>query len=201
MSDSSLKKKMLSTAEIEQGIDEVAVLAKAEGVSVILVGGVAMHHYGSDRFTADLDFASAGPLSSLPVESLLVFGGYQSHTPSGVPVDWIVRSDDYKNVFEEALAHPMHAEELAVPVVAPEYLVAMKMVARRRKDEVDLEMLLELGVVDEAKALSGRDYAGEIKSGDIVSVEVSRKPDFWEENWYKIITATAVMAGVYTTLK
>ena len=54
--------------------------------------------------------------------------------------------------------------------------------------------------VDEARALIGGNYAGEIKQGDIVSVEVSEKPDFWEQNWYKIITGTAVMVGIYATL-
>jgi hypothetical protein len=54
--------------------------------------------------------------------------------------------------------------------------------------------------IDEAKALAGRNYTGEIKHGDIVSVEVSEKPDFWEQNWYKIITGTAVLVGIYATL-
>jgi hypothetical protein len=54
--------------------------------------------------------------------------------------------------------------------------------------------------VDEAKALAGRNYTGEITHGDIVSVEVSEKPDFWEQNWYKIITGTAVLVGIYATL-
>ena len=55
--------------------------------------------------------------------------------------------------------------------------------------------------IDEAKALAGRNYTGEIKHGDIVSVEVSEKPDFWEQNWYKIITGTAVIVGIYATVR
>ena len=54
--------------------------------------------------------------------------------------------------------------------------------------------------IDEARALAGRNYTGEIKQGDIVPVEVSQKPDFWEDNWYKIITGTAVLVGIYATL-
>jgi hypothetical protein len=68
-------------------------------------------------------------------------------------VDWIVRSDDYQELYEEALRNPRWIEGVPVPVVAPEYLLAMKMVARRRKDELDVETLLELGVVDTEKAL------------------------------------------------
>lgn len=41
---------------------------------------------------------------------------------------------------------------------------------------------------------------GEIKQGKVVSVEVSEKPDFWEQNWYKVITGVAVVVGIYATL-
>ncbi|MDI6732149.1 MAG: hypothetical protein QME05_06275 [Candidatus Margulisbacteria bacterium] len=44
------------------------------------------------------------------------------------------------------------------------------------------------------KGLKGR------KNGDIVSVEVSQKPDWWEDNWYKVLTGAAVIVGGYTTL-
>jgi len=54
--------------------------------------------------------------------------------------------------------------------------------------------------IEEARALAGKDYTGDINYGDIINVEVSKKPDIWEENWYKIITATAVVAGIYATL-
>jgi len=57
--------------------------------------------------------------------------------------------------------------------------------------------------VDEARAYLGPpdkgDYRG-LKHGDIVSVDVSQKPDFFEANWYKIITAGAVLVGIYATL-
>jgi len=66
-----------------------------------------------------------------------------------------------------------------------------------RKNTWDVK---EAKSVDEAKALAGRNYTGQISNGDIVSVEVSEKPDFWEQNWYKIITGTAVVVGIYATL-
>ena len=56
------------------------------------------------------------------------------------------------------------------------------------------------GSIEEARALAGEKYTGDISYGDIVNVEVSRKPDFFEENWYKIITAGAVLVGIYSTL-
>lgn len=54
--------------------------------------------------------------------------------------------------------------------------------------------------IDEAKALAGKNYDKPIQYGDIVSVDVSQKPDFFEANWYKIITAGAVLVGIYATL-
>lgn len=54
--------------------------------------------------------------------------------------------------------------------------------------------------IEEAKALAGENYTGEIKYGETVYVEVGKRPDWWEDNWYKVITATAVIAGIYVTL-
>ena len=54
--------------------------------------------------------------------------------------------------------------------------------------------------IEEARALAGKDYTQDINYGDIITVDISKKPDFWEANWYKVITATAVIAGVYATL-
>jgi hypothetical protein len=67
-----------------------------------------------------------------------------------------------------------------------------------RKNTWDVK---EAKSINEARSLAGGNYAGEIRHGDIVSVEVSERPDFFEQNWYKIITATAVMVGVYSTLR
>jgi len=57
--------------------------------------------------------------------------------------------------------------------------------------------------VDEARAYLGPpdkgDYRG-LKHGDIVAVSVSQKPDWWEDNWYKVLTGVAVAVGVYATL-
>jgi len=41
----------------------------------------------------------------------------------------------------------------------------------------------------------------DIGHGQVISVEAGTKPDWWQQNWYKIITATAVIAGVYVTVR
>ncbi len=57
--------------------------------------------------------------------------------------------------------------------------------------------------IEEARAYLGPpgkgDYRG-LKHGDIITAEVGKKPDWWEDNWYKVVTAVAVAAGVYSTL-
>ena len=58
----------------------------------------------------------------------------------------------------------------------------------------------EAKTIPEARAYAGRDFNGNIQYGDVVSVEVSEKPDFWEVNWYKLVTGTAVLVGIYATL-
>jgi len=54
--------------------------------------------------------------------------------------------------------------------------------------------------IPEAKAYAGEDYTKEIKYGDVITVDVGKQPDFFEDNWYKIISATAVIVGIVATL-
>ncbi len=55
--------------------------------------------------------------------------------------------------------------------------------------------------VEEARAMAGKNFIGDISYGDIINVEVGKKPDFLEENWYKVITGTAVLIGIYSALQ
>ena len=54
--------------------------------------------------------------------------------------------------------------------------------------------------VTEAKAIAGN-YSGEIKAGDIIKIDTGRAPDFWEDNWYKVLSGLAVATGIYNSLK
>jgi hypothetical protein len=119
---------------------------------VLIVGGLAMQHYGSDRLTGDVDVAAGRVLAGLAPVRDLTFGGVAAVTPAGLPVDLIVRNDVYADLFDEAIFAGVRVPDLPAPVVRPEYLVAMKMVAGRGKDWLDLEALLALGVVDLARA-------------------------------------------------
>jgi len=151
---SDKKTRFLDATEIERVIAEVRALAKESGIRVALVGGSAMQLLGSDRLTKDIDVIASKALPSgwAPLDEL-AFGGLQAVTPTGVPVDWIVRDDDYTDLYGEAIdVGASHDASLGILVVKPEYLVAMKMVAGRPKDQEDIFFLLTGDIVDRKAA-------------------------------------------------
>ena len=102
MSEPKPPRRLLGSDDIERGLREVAALAAREGLQVLLIGGVALRYYGSERLTVDLDVVAQAPLpAGLPEEGALGIGGTKTRTPSGVPLDWIARVDDFAPVFEE----------------------------------------------------------------------------------------------------
>lgn len=152
MTSSSKKTRFLDADEIERGIGEVAQLATAQGVHVALIGGAALQLLGSDRLTKDIDFAADHLLDGLAAQGSLEFGGIKATTSSGVPVDLVVRDDKYRALYEAAVEHAIRVEGVPVLVVQGEYLIAMKMVAGRPKDDADLEFLIAEGGVDLERA-------------------------------------------------
>jgi hypothetical protein len=129
----------------ETGLQAVGVLgeiANREGIAWALVGGFAMYLYGSQRFTRDVDIIASGKIS-LPSLGRLKQGGERYEIRSGnkiVPVDWITRSDDAIKFFKAALAEAMELD--SVPIVTPEWLVILKHIAGRFKDQEDAVFLL-----------------------------------------------------------
>jgi hypothetical protein len=146
------KTRFLDPTVIDRAILEVASDALRFGCRAALVGGAAMQLLGSDRMTRDIDFVADGdPPPSLTVIRDLSFGGVKATTHDGVDVDWIVRDDDYRDVYEEALATAVLVANDGVRVlrvVRPEYLFIMKMVAGRAKDDLDAVYLLNSEVVN-----------------------------------------------------
>lgn len=144
-----LKINYLAHAEIERGAIEMAERAAEHGVDAVLIGGSALHYLGSPRLTADVDFAAE---ALIPAERTgqLSFGGEKLLSSSGVPVDWVVRDDDYADLYAAAVADPLPPENSPAPVdvARPEYVLVMKMVADRGKDRADVEWLLANDLVD-----------------------------------------------------
>ena len=152
---SGKKTRFLDATEIDRGIAEVLELAGAQGIRVALIGGAALQLFGSDRLTKDVDFIADQVVDGLAIEGTLDFGGVKAMTTSGVPVDLVVRDDKYRRLYDAAINHASRVEGVAALVVPPEYLIAMKMVAGRPKDDADLEFLIAASGVawDRARAV------------------------------------------------
>jgi len=119
----------------------IAQAAQESGADVALGGGFAMQHYGSPRLTGDVDVVSDRAISSLPAGEQLSFGGERIEL-GGVETDIIVRDDKYRDLYMESLQYTRRFPEIALPVLSPEYLAAMKLASRQEKDELDLAYLI-----------------------------------------------------------
>jgi hypothetical protein len=149
--NSSSGKPSIST---EEGLDVASKVAKkAEEIEVecALCGGLAMHVYGFTRATVDVDFIASARLP-LPAARELEMGGEAytviSDAAKEIEVDWIVRDDEKQDVYEAALAGAVSTEH-GLPIITPEWMVILKYLAGRGKDQIDLMWLLrEEGLVD-----------------------------------------------------
>ncbi len=125
-----------------EAIETVAEIAEKNGINWALVGGLAMAIYGSDRTTKDIDIIAE---KLLPLEKVgdLVQGGERyliKTNKKEVAVDWIIRKDEFKTLFAEALNESVKIK--GVPVLTPEWLVILKFIAGRFKDQEDAVFLL-----------------------------------------------------------
>ncbi len=135
---------MIDTDTGVEAVLQVADLAKANGVDWALVGGIAMHFYGSPRLTKDVDVIASGVLPLKP-EKRLEFGGARYRIKVGkkrVALDWIVRSDTVDAFYQKALAEAYRLPS-GLPIITPEWLVILKYIAGRFRDEQDAVFLLK----------------------------------------------------------
>jgi hypothetical protein len=137
--------KYVSADDLKATIAYVSDIAKAEKKRVVLIGGSAMQVYGSDRLTTDVDFAADELLDGIRGRKTLTFGGIQTKAPNGVSIDFIVRGDQYRDLYSDAIRQARTAIGLSMRVASPEHLLAMKMEAGREKDHLDIVYLLNSG--------------------------------------------------------
>ena len=133
---------LLDEESAVEAIEIVDELAEENNIDWALVGGLAMALYGSDRTTKDIDIIAD---KLLPLEKVgdLVQGGERYLIKTGkkeVAVDWIIRKDVFKELFAEALKESIKIND--VPVLTPEWLVILKFIAGRFKDQEDAVFLL-----------------------------------------------------------
>lgn len=147
------RKRFLDPAILDEAVREVAQAAKNENVRIAVIGGYAMQVYGSDRLTGDVDFAADDLIRAFPPGPELSFGGVQTETSSGVPIDLVLRSDVYQPLYQDAIEKAKRVKGIPVLVARAEHLAAMKMAAGRSgKDDADLDFLIVSGVLDVDKA-------------------------------------------------
>ena len=149
----ALQKKNISTEEGLMVAEIIFKQAQKEGVVCALAGGIAMHLYGYNRATHDVDFLAQKALD-LPHDEKLSFGGLSYSIQVGdrkIIADVIVRDDFFRDYYEAALRDARQTEE-GWRIITPEWLAILKYLARRSKDILDLLWLLrEPGLVDRDK--------------------------------------------------
>jgi hypothetical protein len=146
---------LISGDDALQAIDIVRQMAVANEIDWAVCGGIAMAVYGSPRLTKDVDIIAS---KRLPLESERIIG----HLKQGgehfivatenreVPIDWILRNDDFKAFYREALKDAVIIDN--IPILTPEWLVNLKFIAGRFKDQEDaIYLLREKGLVNRDK--------------------------------------------------
>lgn len=137
----------------EEGLAVARLASKAaqdKGLVCALAGGLAMHLYGFTRATMDVDMIANQPLG-WEAKDKLSFGGetYSAMTGSRtIDLDWILRDDFFRDFYEAALRDAIETEEKLF-VISPAWMVILKYIAGRGKDQIDLLWLLQQpGLVD-----------------------------------------------------
>ena len=134
---------MIATDVGIEAAQKFGELAAQEEVEWALAGGLAMHLYGSQRLTKDVDIIASQELSVTP-KHRLSFGGSSYTLQVGkyeIPVDWIVRNDGYQKFYRAALKDAIKLPN-RLRIVTPEWLVVLKFSAGRQKDLDDIVFLL-----------------------------------------------------------
>ncbi len=136
------EKQSIST---EEGLEVAKAAIKAaheKGIMCALAGGLAMHLYGFTRATTDVDMI-ANQLLGWEAKDKLSFGGETVSTGKReIDLKWIVRDDFFREFYEAALRDAVETDE-GFFIISPEWMVILKYIAGRGKDQIDLLWLLQ----------------------------------------------------------
>ncbi len=112
------------------------------GIRYALAGGLAVGAYGYTRATEDVDFL-VGEEAFEKHGLLLAFKAGVPIEVDGIRIDYLSPVSLGKQL-EKVLDNPIFSENIAI--VPIEVLIYMKLVARRRKDQLDVVELIKAGV-------------------------------------------------------
>lgn len=127
------------------------------GIRHVLAGGLAVGAHGRPRLTKDVDFL-VGAEAFEAHGTLVTFRPGVPLAAEGVPIDSLLPPEEHRELLEPALAEPVLFD--GVPVIAPHYLVLMKLLAGRRQDLADVASMLEAESIDLERTRALLDRAG-----------------------------------------
>lgn len=154
-----MPRKRSPVAEVLAALDSSCA---ATGVGWYLFGAQAALLYGSARLTADVDATVLlGEVSSEVLIAALESEGFELriddpafvattrvvpvvHAPTGLPADIVLGGPGLEELFLSR-ASKRKVAGVSVPVVAPEDLIVMKILAGRDKDKDDIRAVLRAG--------------------------------------------------------
>lgn len=118
----------------------------ARNIRHAICGGIAVGAYGYVRATKDVDFL-AGDEAFLHHGKLVSFAPGVTFAIDGIPTDMIPLSNENPNKDLSFLASELDQpyDFAGMPIVSPNALVAMKLVAHRRRDQDDILQILAAG--------------------------------------------------------
>lgn len=136
------------SADIARAARTASDSLRRHGVRHALCGGLAVGAYGHVRATKDVDFL-VGPEAFIgDPEGLVEFAPGVPFRIGAIPTDSVPVPKDLPGLLA-ALEAPDDLD--GMPIISPEALVCMKLVAHRRKDQLDVIELLKAGATTAAK--------------------------------------------------
>ena len=130
------------SADIARAARTASESLRKHGVRHALCGGLAVGAYGHVRATKDVDFL-VGPEAFVgDPDGLVEFAPGVPFRIGSIPTDSVPIPKDLPGLLS-ALESPDDLD--GIPIISPEALVCMKLVAHRRKDQLDVIELLKAG--------------------------------------------------------
>lgn len=139
------------SADISRAARTASDSLRKHGVRHALCGGIAVGAYGHIRATKDVDFL-VGPEAFVgDPDGLVAFAAGVPFRIGSIPTDSVPIPKELPGLLT-ALDSPDDLD--GMPIVSPEVLVCMKLVAHRRKDQLDVIELLKAGATTAKKVLA-----------------------------------------------
>ncbi len=164
-------------------IEAIARFFARERIDFAIIGAFALHAYGYVRATQDVDFIARGNdrqkiilfLESLGYETLHRSKGFSNHLHPLAAlgrIDFVYVTGETANLIFAGTRALLLLENLTLPVVRPEHLIALKIYAMKNdpqrtfREMADIEQLLRLPGIDEDEVRGYFEKYGQLEKFD-----------------------------------